>query len=122
MTYQIIHKKEELLVTCADPFTHDEFMAASIECWEFPNWQQLKYYIWDMRGIHNWLIKEREAIVMAKMDNVAEEILPRQKVALIASNLQIIKFCEKYIAAREGEAVETRVFDNEPEARKWVSS
>ena len=121
MPYQIIDEESGLLFRWSGDVTFKEIDVANRKGWERPGWNKHQYQIWDFENVETFDIDERDFLTIASMDNVHTRLTKLIKVAFVTDNEHIKKKLEVYMGDVESKKLETRIFADKADARKWVS-
>ena len=95
---------------------------ACAEGWEHKNRMNNFYQIWDYNGVNKFDMDHLEAVMGARMDNVAfGEIGNFTKIAIVSNKIEIIGKYLVYKGCLDNDIVEAEIFSSVDDARKWVA-
>ncbi len=120
MPFQDFDEEDGYVIRMSGDVAFDEILQTAKLSWEHPNWDRLRYQIWDFSQARSVGVEEYDALAVAKMDNVHNRVAAKQRIALISGNAPVNRLLEAYVAALEPGHVEVRIFQEEAEARAWA--
>ena len=120
MAYQMIVEDDGFVFRFYGVVTIGEVMEASREWYDRTDLDQYRYHIWDFGNVDRMDMDECDAKVVAMMDNMPLRLNRKQQLALIGTGDDIISLFVEYVSSLDNDKIVTRVFKDEPEARKWI--
>ena len=120
MAYQMIVEDDGFVFRFYGVVTIGEVMEASREWYYRTDLDQYRYHIWDFGNVDRMDMDECDAKVVAMMDNMPLRLNRKQQLALIGTGDDIISLFVEYASSLDNDKIVTRVFKDEPEARKWI--
>ena len=124
MSYEIKWESKGVLVRFSGYYSFEEDSNANMEICSAPQFENLKYIIWDLSSISELQMTGEEAVVTSMQDRLAASRLPHVKVALLAQDKPTRKICDHYIARCRNYQMswEFMVFDSMENIRSWVTA
>jgi hypothetical protein len=100
--------------------TSDEMISANSEIIEHPDFEKLRYQLWLMEDIEDFILSSRDIISLAQQDRCASDKNPRMRVALVSDSPLVFGYCRMYEAYYSGGPWDTMVFHRKEEAEAWL--
>ncbi len=97
---------------------------ATVELYSLPQFENLKYIIWDFSDVSKMNMTEKETNVASMGDKFATSKLLHTKVALITKDKQTQELCNQYIAQCQNRNIgwKFKVSDSIESIRSWTDS
>ena len=96
-------------------------LAATMEVWENPNFDNMAYEIFDYLSVTSIDFTDYDVVELAVRDSVASKMSRRNKMAVVATLPSIIARTEEYKQSLSDPRLEFMVTDNLETARQWVA-
>lgn len=123
MSYQIYTEDKGLYIYLSGDVTFKQIRFASAEGWEHKNRYSNDYQIWDFRNVDAYELKPQEAILSAKMDNLAFSNFGKfTKIAIITERDVIIERYMTFKSHIDKNFLDVEIFKFVGEAQKWCLS
>jgi hypothetical protein len=120
MAYQMIVEDDGFVFRFRGVVTLDEVMEANREWYYRTDLDQYRYQIWDFGNVDRIDMDEFDAKVVAVLDGMPYRLDRTLQLALIGTGDDIINLFKEYASTLDNDKFDTRVFKDEPEARKWI--
>jgi hypothetical protein len=124
MPYEINWEKNGVLMRFLGIFNLKENNNATIEILDAPQFESVKYIIWDLSGISEQNMTEDEAVLVSMQDKLISSRLPKVKMALFAQDEHVRRICDKYVAGCHSRLTgwDFMVSDSMEKIRTWFAS
>lgn len=123
MPHKLLSEDQGLYFSLNGSVTFQDIRFACAEGWEHENRMSNIYQIWDFRKVDKFDMEHLEAVMGARMDNVAfGEIGNFTKIAIVSNRIDIIGKYLVYKGCLDNDIVEADVFSSISDARNWIST
>lgn len=124
MPYKFQPEEAGILVNFYGNFTNNDNIYATIGLYSLPNFQNLKYIIWDFSDVVEMNFTETETDVASIGDKAVSARLPYTKVALVTQDPFIKTLCDAYIDQCRSRQLmwDFLISKSVHEARIWIDS
>ena len=124
MPYDIYWEKDGVLVRFGGVLDYNTNTNATNEILDAPQFESLKYIIWDLSDITEQNVTEGEATLIAMQDKLISVRLPKIKMALLAQKQHVQNMCYEYVAkcANYKTDWEFMVSESTEKIRTWVTA
>ncbi len=99
MPYEINWETNGVVVRFLEAFNLKENNNATVELLNSPQFEDLKYIIWDLSDVSEQNMTEEEAALASIQDKLISTRLPQVKMALLAQNEHTSRVCNQYLAS-----------------------
>lgn len=122
MPHKLISEDHGLYFSLSGNVNFREIRFACAEGWEHKNRMSNTYQIWDFEKVDKFEMEHLEAVMGARMDNVAfGEIGNLTKIAIVSNRIDIIGKYLVYKGCLDNEIVMADVFNSVSDARNWIT-
>lgn len=122
MPHKLISEDQGLYFSLNGNVTFRDIRFACAEGWEHKNRMSNIYQIWDFQKVDKFDMEHLEAVMGARMDNVAfGEIGNLTKIAIVSNRIDIIGKYLVYKGCLDNDIVKADVFSSVSDARTWIS-
>lgn len=126
MSYKITWEEKGVSRTLMDEFTNDDILNSNHEIDSDPRLSHIEYQIINLLDVHTFSINVETFHQLGEMDAEHYHKNPNLKVSIIATqrtwSALTTMYKEDFQIAGDGSIWETQIFDNEKDAREWISS
>ena len=120
MAYQRIVEDDGFVFRFYGVVTIGEVMEASRKWYYRTDLDQYRYHIWDFGNVDRMDMDNLDSKIVAVMDDMPYRLNKPQKLALIGNSDHVINLFKEYVLTLESDKIDTRIFRDESEARKWI--
>lgn len=121
MPHKIISEEYGLYFSLNGNVNFQDIRFACAEGWEHKNRMSNIYQIWDFQNVDKFDMEHLEAVMGARMDNVAfGEIGNLTKIAIVSNRIDIIGKYLVYKGCLDNDIVMADVFNSIIDARAWI--
>lgn len=123
MPHTTTWKNDELYWDIYGTIDSNEIMEFNQELSNHPDFDKLKYFIWDTTKVTGFTVDKDDANLASIFGTAISKYNKKIKGAFVAQNTYLIELTEEYIHnSRElNSPWELMIFDNVEDARKWVA-
>lgn len=122
MPYQIISEKRGLYFKLEGLITFKDIRRAAADGWEHENNYINIFQIWDFTDVMSFEMDHLEAVLAARMDNIAfANIGNFTKIAIVTKRQDVFERYAIYRKYIDGSWLAIDIFNDELDAREWIA-
>ncbi len=110
-----------VLITGSGNTEAEQFIAVNNKIYAEEVITKLRYQLVDMTGIDQVDTSIEKIRTIAEADKAAAEKIPGLKIAIVVSQELLKGFAEIYTRIAAHDQLQTKIFSNVDEARRWIS-
>lgn len=120
MSYKITWKTKGVIWTFHGTITGQDAIKANQAIYGDPRFDNLRYGIVDLSLAEQFELAGEDVEIVAALDEAATLSNPRLVVAIVATNLESLKFSELYKSAMSKTSWKVEIFPSREDAKDWV--
>lgn len=121
MPYQNKWEDRGLHRTFTGKVTGSEILNSNLALHGDPRFDHIQYVLNDFLTITDFDITTKDVNTISTIDNVAAISKTRLKIAILANNIDLLKWVNAYLKMMQDSPYEAAVFSTRDDALRWVS-